>query len=452
MLLPYKKSRLSSVQIIVFFYISSVMISSFLLMLPIFHQPGTTITYVDSLFTAASAISVTGLSPITISEVFNEGGIILLTFLFQIGGIGIMTLGTFFLMMMGQKIGLVQRKWIATDHNRPTMAGLVQLTRSILVLTIIIELVGTLLLGGYFLWSGYQPNWISALYHGYFASISAFTNAGFDLYGNSLINFAGDFYVQSVTILLMICGAIGFPVLIEINNYFICKRNNQRFTFSLFTKITTLTYFALIVIGLILFLLFENDIFLQGKSWIESFYYALFHSTTTRSAGLSTMDVSTLSTPTIFLLSALMFIGASPSSVGGGIRTTTLFVLIAAIITNMRGRTSVKVFGRELVQEDIMKSFMVFFVASFLVFSAVISLLWIEGLPMQQILFEVCSAFGTTGLSMGITSELSTPGKLILIFMMVIGRIGIINLLLFLKKDDSKDRYHYPKERVIIGQ
>lgn len=164
------------------------------------------------------------------------------------------------------------------------------------------------------------------------------------------------------------------------------------------------------------------------------------------------MDSSLLSTPTIVVLAGLMFIGASPSSVGGGIRTTTFFVLVATVVAYMRGHKDVKVFRRELVEEDIIRSFIVFFVAVILVIAAVVSLMWIEQLPLPQVLFEVCSAFGTTGLSMGITPELSGAGKMILIVMMVIGRIGIINLLLFLKKDDRIITYHYPKERIIIGQ
>ncbi|MGC5324713.1 TrkH family potassium uptake protein [Brevibacillus sp. SYSU BS000544] len=452
MLLSHKKYRFSSVQIIVFFYVSTVLLSALLLMLPIFHNPGVSLSFIDALFTASSAISVTGLSVITIHEVFNQYGIILLTLLFQVGGIGIMTMGTFLWMMLGWQIGLEQRKWIATDHNRPTLAGLVELMRNILMLTLFIEMIGTLLLGSYLLWAGYHEEWNTAFYHGYFISISAFTNAGFDLYGNSLHNFAHDYFFQIINMTLIICGAIGFPVLIEVNNYLDSRRRKQRFTFSLFTKITTLTFFSLVAIGAIFLFIFERDAFLQDKSWHESLFYSLFQSVSSRSGGLATMDISLLSLPSAIMLSAMMFIGASPSSVGGGIRTTTFFVLIATVFSNMRGHKQVKVFGRELVEDDIMRSFVVFFVAICLVFTAAMLLVWMEDLPFHHILFEVCSAFGTTGLSMGITQELGVWGKLILVIMMVIGRIGIINLLLLLKRDDQTVRYKYPKERIIIGQ
>ncbi|HZG79751.1 MAG TPA: TrkH family potassium uptake protein [Brevibacillus sp.] len=448
----YQKRRLTSVQIIVIFYVGLILLSSVLLYLPIFHNPGASISFIDAMFTATSAISVTGLSVITIHEIFNEWGILYLTLLFQVGGIGIMTLGTFFWLLMGHRIGLEQRIWIATDHNRSTLSGLVNLMRNILVLALLIELVGTILLGSHFLLSGYYDNWYSAYYHGFFASVSAFTNAGFDLHGNSMLDFSHDYIYQSIVMILIICGAIGFPVLMEVRNYFSYRRAKMRFTFSLFTKVTTVTFFSLVAVGALFLYLFERTQLFAGMSWHETLFYSLFHSISSRSGGLSTLEISHLSSPTLLMLAGLMFIGASPSSVGGGIRTTTFFVMVAAVINHMRGYKDVKVFGRELVEEDIMRSFLVFFVAIFLVFTSVILMVWLEDMPFQHVLFEVCSAFGTTGLSTGITSELSTPGKLILIITMMIGRIGIINVLLFLKRNERIVRYHHPKERIIIGQ
>lgn len=241
MTLTYNKKRFSSVQIIVFLYLCSVLVASILLWLPFFHLPGVRLSFIDAMFTAASAISVTGLNVITIHEVFNQKGIILLTLLFQVGGIGIMTLGTFFWMMLGQRIGLEYRKWIATDHNRPTLAGLVELMRNIIVLAVVIELVGTILLGSYFLIAGYHQDWYEAYYYGFFAAVSAFTNAGFDIYGNSLQDFSHDYILQSITMGLIICGAVGFPVLIELRNYFAHRRVGQRFAFSLFEPFAKFT-------------------------------------------------------------------------------------------------------------------------------------------------------------------------------------------------------------------
>ncbi|MFD0714646.1 TrkH family potassium uptake protein [Paenibacillus sp. GCM10027626] len=450
MRLPSRKRRLSSVQLVVLLYIITILLSAVLLRLPFFHNPGVTLTFIDALFTSASSVSVTGLSVVTIHEVFNMSGIVLLIILFQIGGIGIMTLSTMFWLIFGQRIGLEQRITIAADHNRSGLSGLVQLMRNILVLAVSIEFIGTIILGTYTLFAGYYDHWYTAYFHSLFTSVSAFTNAGFFLREDSMISFAGDYFYQSVIMCLIVSGAIGFPVLLELKHRLI-RRKEKRHHFSLFTKITTFTFAVLIVGGTVLFFLLEYNHFLADKSWGDSLFYSLFHSVSSRSGGLATMDISVLTGPTLLMLSGLMFVGASPSSVGGGIRTTTLFVLFAATIAYMRGYKEVKVFGRELEEEDIRRAFIVFFVAIGFVFSAVILLTLFESFPFQWLIFEVCSAFGTTGLSSGITGDLSVASKLVLIFMMIIGRIGIVNFLL-LRKDEQPVRIRYPKEHVMIGQ
>jgi len=445
-----RKRRLSSVQLVVLLYIGTILLAAVLLRLPVFHNSGVTLSFIDALFTAASSVSVTGLSVVAVHNVFNNSGIVLLTVLFQIGGIGIMTLSTMFWLIFGQRIGLEQRITIAADHNRTGLSGLVQLMRNILLLAICIELIGTLILGSYTWLSGYYDHWYSAYFESFFTAVSAFTNAGFFLRDNSMISFAGDYFYQTIIMLLIVSGAIGFPVLLELKHHLL-NRKKKKQHFSLFTKITTFTFGLLIVAGTILFFLFERGLFLQDKSWHEAFFYSLFHSVSSRSGGLTTMDISLLSAPTMAMLAGLMFIGASPSSVGGGIRTTTLFVLFAATIAYMRGHKDVKVFGRELEEEDVRRAFIVFFVATGLVFIAVVLLNLFERLPFHWLIFEVCSAFGTTGLSSGITEHLGVASKIILILMMIIGRIGIVNLLL-LRKNEQPVRIRYPKEHVMVGQ
>lgn len=446
-----KNRRISSFQNIVMFYVISVIASTLLLWLPFLHNPGVELSFIDVLFTAVSAISVTGLTVVSTVETFNFAGVLVLALILQFGGIGIMTLGTFIWIILGRKIGLKQRKLIALDQNRPMISGVVALMITVLTMSLIIEAIGTIILGSYFFYAGYYPNWQEAYYYGFFTSLSAYTNSGFDIFGDSLMRFRTDYFVQSVNMILIISGAIGFPVLIEIREYFIQWRQKKKFKFSLYTKLTSLTFFALILIGAGLFFLFERNTFLADMSWHESLFYSLFNSVTTRNAGLVTMDISVLAIPTILMLSILMFIGASPSSVGGGIRTTTFVVIILTIVAYMRGKQEVKVFNRELHQEDIMKSFVVLIVAAGLVISSVITLTVIEPFSLVEIMFEACSAFGTTGLSMGITAELTTASKLIIAFLMFIGRIGIISFLFLLKKEEVKTLYHYPKERIIIG-
>jgi Trk-type K+ transport system membrane component len=319
--------------------------------------------------------------------------------------------------------------------------------KHILILILTIEIVGALILGTYFL--SYYSTWQEAYLHGFFASVSATTNGGFDITGESLVPFAKDYFVQFITMILIITGAIGFPVLVEVKEFIANK--GGRFRFSLFTKITTITFACLITFGTFVILLIEFNHFFKGMSWHESFFYALFQSVTTRSGGLATMDVSEFALPTLLIMSGLMFIGASPSSVGGGIRTTTFALNILFLFHFARGNKSIKLFRREIHEEDLIKSLVVLLLAIFICSSAVIILSITETFTLIQILFEVCSAFGTTGLSMGITPELSTIGKCVIMCLMFIGRVGLLTFLFILESRQKPPKYHYPVERVIIG-
>jgi Trk-type K+ transport system membrane component len=444
-----QRLRLTSVQLLVLFYFTAVLISTVLLLLPITLKEDAELSFLDALFTSASAVSVTGLSTISLTEVLSVPGTFIFAFILQFGGIGIMTLGAFIWIVMGKKIGLMERKLIMTDQNQIALAGLVNLMRYILILFITIELIGTIILGIYFL--RYFPTWEEAFLQGFFAAVSATTNAGFDITGESLIPFANDYFIQTINILLMIFGSIGFPVLIEVKDYFM-KKGKGTFRFSLFTKLTTFTFFALIIPVDIFIYIFEVHHFFANKTWHESLFYSLFQSVTTRNGGLATMDMNEFSTPTLLVLCILMFIGASPSSVGGGIRTTTFAIMLLSIYSYAKGNNSIKVFKREIAPEDVVKSFTVITTALMICGLAVVVLTFLEPkMSLLEILFEVSSAFGTTGLSMGITAELSVGGKIIIILLMFIGRIGIFSFLFLIRGDTKEEHYHYPKEKVIIG-
>ncbi|KUP06445.1 ATP synthase [Bacillus coahuilensis p1.1.43] len=445
-----KSVRLTTVQWIVLFYLSAVLISTLLLYIPLIHQEGVQLSFIDALFTAVSAISVTGLTVVSTADTFNQVGYFVLAFILQFGGIGIMTLGTFVWLLMGKKIGLKDRKLIMTDQNRSVFSGLVFLMKRILTIIMTIELLGALILGVYFL--RYFPTWQEAFIQGFFASVSATTNAGFDITGNSLIPFQQDYFVLFINMVLLILGAIGFPVLIEVIDYLKRKDGEGNFRFSLFTKLTSTTFFLLVMVGTILLLLFEMNSLFHQKSWHESLFISLFHSVSARNGGLATLDMNQFSYPSLLVISFLMFIGASPSSVGGGIRTTTFAIVILSIVFYAKGKDSIKIFGREIHPEDIQKSNIVLSTAILLCSSSVILLIAIEPqFSLIQILFEVTSAFGTTGLSLGITSGLSLGGKLVIIVLMFIGRIGIFSFLFILRGNRPKENFHYPHERVIIG-
>ncbi|MUK90518.1 TrkH family potassium uptake protein [Ornithinibacillus sp. L9] len=443
-----KKDPLSPAQIIVLFYVVAVILSICLLSLPITTNPGVDWSFLDIVFTAVSAISVTGLTVVSTVDTFSTPGTFILLFILQFGGIGIMTLGTFFWLLIGKKIGLKERTLIRTDQNQSHLSGLVYLMKQILTIILLIEFVGAIILGTYFL--HYFPTWQEAYLQGLFAAVSATTNAGFDITGSSLIPFAQDYFVQMINIILLTLGAIGFPVLIEVKD-FIKEKSKYRGHFSLYTKLTTITFFSLMAFGTIVILIFEANYFFADKSWHESFFYAFFQSSTTRNGGLATMDVSEFSIPTLLTLCFLMFIGASPSSVGGGIRTTTFAVIILLIWSYSKGRKHIKVFKREIHEDDIRRSVVVSFLAIVLWFTAVVILTRSETFSLMEIMFEVSSAFGTTGLSMGITPELSSIGKIVIISLMFIGRIGILSFVFIFHRRLEDVNYHYPTERLIVG-
>lgn len=444
-----KSNKLKPAQIIVSFYFIAVFVSVCLLSLPIALKPGVSWTFLDVVFTAVSAVSVTGLTVVSTADTFSTYGVFFLLFILQFGGIGIMTLGTFLWLLMGKKIGLKERQLIMTDQNQSHLSGLVKLMRQILIIILLIEAIGALILGTYFL--NYFPTWQEAYLQGLFASVSATTNAGFDITGESLVPFANDYFVQFINIILLTLGAIGFPVLIELKDFILNRNQISRFHFSLYTKLTTVIFFSLMAFGTLAVLFLEANNFLKDKSWHESFFYALFHSSSTRNGGLATMDISDFSEPTLLVLCLLMFIGASPSSVGGGIRTTTFAINLLFLFSFARGYKNIKIFRREIHEDDVRKSIVVTILAVFLCFIATVILSRTEQFTTIQILFEVSSAFGTTGLSTGITPELSSIGKIVITSLMFIGRIGILSFIFLFNHGDTQTNYHYPKERVMLG-
>lgn len=442
--------KTSPVRVLLLFYFLAVLFSSVALALPVAHQDDVQIPLIDTVFTAVSALSVTGLSTVTIADTYSTTGIIMIAVILQLGAVGVMAIGTFIWLLLGKKIGIQERRLIKTDQNQTTVAGMVQLIKQIVFLLLTIELIGFLILGTYFL--KFFPSAKEAYLHSFFGVISAISNGGFDITGNSLIPFQHDYFVQIMNMSLIVLGAIGFPVLIEVKEYLFSNRNKRKlFRFSLFTKVTTTTFLILIVGGTIVIYLLDAKHYFSDHLWHENLFYSLFQSVTTRSGGLSTLHVGELTEQNHMFMSFLMFIGASPSSAGGGIRTTTFALVIIFIITYARGGRSIRLFNREVYEEDLMKAVTVTLMAFIFVYSSVFLISILEPYPLIDILFEVTSAFGTVGLSLGITSELTTSSKVILMLLMFIGRVGIITFLFMFKNTKHTGRYNYPKERLIIG-
>lgn len=440
--------HLTPAQVIASYYFLTITISFLLLRLPGVHQEGETLSYIDSLFTAVSAVSVTGLSVTDISTIYTTFGLILLLFIMQIGGIGIMSIGTFLWILLGKRIGLRERQLIMTDNNQSQLAGVVKLIRNIVTILLLIELIGAVILTIFFL--PYYDGLGEAIFQGIFASIAATTNSGFAITGSSFLPFADHYGIQIITMILITLGAIGFPVLMEVKEYF--SRKQEFFRFSLFTKITVSTFGFLLVGGTAVILLLESVGAFKGVSWHETLFGAMFHSVSSRSGGLTTIDITTFGEPTNLFMSLLMFIGASPSSAGGGIRTTTFAIAILFLIQFARGKNVIQLFGREIETVDVFRAFAVILLAGIMVVvSMMIMMVTESGASAIQILFEITSAFGTCGMSLGLTEDLSSTGKFLIMFLMFIGRVGLISFLFTIGGKSHKAKFHYPKERVIIG-
>lgn len=439
------------IRLLIVFYIAAVVFSTLLLSLPAAYKNGVSIAFIDIVFTAVSALSVTGLSTISILDTFSTTGIILLTIIMHLGAVGVMAISTLIWLVIGKKIGLKERRLIMADQNQTSFRGMVRLIKEIVIILLIVEGISLLALGTYYL--KYFTSTGEAFFNGYFTAISAISNAGFDLTNQSMIPYKDDYFIQSIVMFLIIFGAIGFPVLIELKAFILRKRQKRTIHhFSLFFKVTTVTFFALVIIGAVGIYLLDAQNFFRSTNWHETLFYSLFQSVTTRSGGLSTLDVSQLTEANQLFISLLMFIGASPSSAGGGIRTTTFALVLLFLITYVRGNHQVRLFNREIHEEDLSKALAVVLVGFTFMFISVLSISIAEtAFSLPQILFEVTSAFGTVGLSLGITDQLTIFSKIILMLLMFVGRVGIITFLFMFRPRKDQANFHYPKERINIG-
>lgn len=422
-----------------------------MLWLPFSLQEGASLSFLDALFVSTSGLSNTGLSPISTVETFSLPGILILALNLQIGGLGLMMISTAIWLLAGHKISTRERALIMTDQNQINLSGVVKLVKSVLISFLVIELIFMLILGHYYYFAGYYPVYWIAMLQGFFTTVSAITNSGFDITGASLIPFQHDYFVQTLHMMLMFFGAMGFPVILDIQKYVHCKRTNQRFKFSIYTKLTMVTTLILWIVGIIGFYLFEYNHFLTDRGLIEGFYFATFNSLSTRNAGFATVDMNAFSPATLTMFCGLMFIGSSPNSSGGGIRTTTFAIMVLAILSFARGRQYVNIYGREIETQTVYKSFMIYIVATLIVCLSTLLICMSDSFSLMEIFFEVCSAFGTTGLSMGITGALTSFAKIVLIATMFIGRIGIITFLLIFRANAHPAKVRYPKADIIIG-
>ncbi|WP_156337273.1 TrkH family potassium uptake protein [Paenibacillus dakarensis] len=438
--------RFSPPQILVFGFAATILIGTMLLMLPISNTTGEPLNFMDAFFTATSATCVTGLVVVDTGTFFSSFGQVVIMLLIQVGGVGFMTMATLFALVLKRRITLKDRLVLQESLNQSAMAGIVQLIRRVLLYSFVIETCGALLLTVRF---AFDMPFGKALYYGIFHAISMFNNAGFDLFGDfrSLTGFVYDPLVNFVVMFLIVSGGIGFVVLADLVDY----KNKRKL--SLHSKVVLSMTGTLILIGAIVIFIFEftNPKTLGSLNWGGKILGSLFQSVTPRTAGANTVDITELRQASQFFMVILMFIGASPGSTGGGIKTTTFTMMIAAVIAMIRGRDDIVLFRFRLVQERILKALTITLLALLLIITVSMILSTTEDSSFLSILFEATSAFGTVGLSMGLTPELSLFGKLLISITMFAGRLGPLTLAYALGPKKGKELYRHPEGKMIIG-
>ena len=441
---PYRW-HLSTYQILVLGFAGLILSGVALLMTPYASKSGDSLRFVDALFTATSAVCVTGLVVVDTGTYFSVFGQSVILLLIQIGGLGVMTVATLVAVLSGKKINLKERLLIQEATNQLDLAGVVRLTLYIIRATLLVELVGGMILA--LRW--FQDFGLKGIYFGYWHAVSAFCNAGFDLFGEyrSITGYVGDLTVNGVIASLIVVGGIGFPVVADLWN---CRQTRR---FSLHTKVVLTTTVLLIVLGagFIFVAEYGNAKTLSDLPPADKVMASLFQSVTARTAGYNTVDIGLLREGTLLAIIFLMFVGASPSSMGGGVKTSTAAILFISLVGSVTGKRDPLAFGRQIPQQTVYKAFTIVTISVMLISLVTLTLSFTEAAPIFSLLFEVTSAFGTVGLSTGITPKLSDAGKVLITLTMFAGRVGTLTLLMALALRPRKERLKYPEGKIVIG-
>ena len=443
-----KAWRLTPYQILSLGFAALIFLGTLLLMLPAATEAAESggLSFVDALFTATSAVCVTGLSVVDVGRELSLFGQVVVIALVQIGAFGFMTLTTLLAVFMRRRVQLKDRLVIQEELNQITFSGIVQLLLYILRATLFIEFIGGTLLALRF-WPQFGP---TGIYFGYWHAVSAFCNAGFDVFSaaeSTMYAYASDWLVNAVMTALVVLGGLGFYVLVDL-------RRGERFKrYSLQTKVVLTTTAALSAVGMLgMFLLeYQNPQTMGPLTFSGKLCASFFQGVASRTAGLSTVPTGDLTDASLFFLCILMFIGASPGSTGGGIKTTTFAVIVAAIWGLIRGHNDTTLFYRRISPPAVYKAFAILFTSAVLTVTITMLLSITENFSFIQILFEVVSAFSTAGMSTGITGELTNHGKLCLIPTMFIGRVGPVTFALALALKHKKRVIQYPEGKITIG-
>lgn len=438
------QNKLSSFQIIILGFAGVIVLGALLLMLPISTQNGAVTPFSKTLFTATSAVCVTGLVVFDTASYWSGFGQLIILIMIQIGGLGVISVASFLSMLAGRKISLMQRQTMQNALSAPQMGGIVKLTRFIFLVSFAIEGIGALLLMPVFMTKyGIRGIWM-AVFH----SVSAFCNAGFDLMGNqtgqysSLTSFAGSGYVTLVICLLIMIGGIGFLTWKDIS----VKKTRFK-EYSMQTKVILVTTAILIVIPAVFF--FFSDF--ANEPLKDRICMSVFQAVTPRTAGFNTADLNKMSDAGRSVMMLLMLIGGSPGSTAGGMKTTTIAVLFANAIAVFRKRQNANCYGRRIDDSTVKNASAILFMYVFFSMLSAIIISITDGISMQMGMFETFSAIGTVGLTLGITPTLSAVSRFVLILLMFFGRVGGLTIIYaaFSQKDASTLKY--PMENITVG-
>ncbi len=432
-------------------FLTIILLGSILLTFPVSSEMHQRTGIVDAVFTATSATCVTGLIVKDTSNHWSTFGEIVILLLIQAGGLGIMTFSISIALVFGARLGLREKKTMGEILELSSVGDVGKIIKFILRFTFIAEGIGVILL--FIRWLPYFGNAKKAFYHSVFHSISAFCNAGFSLFSTSLKGFISDPVINIVMMLLIVIGGIGFVVIFDLfrKDNFIRDWRVRAPNLTVHTKLVIIVSMMLIFAGFIFFFIFEFDNVLIHQGIAGKLWASLFQSITTRTAGFSTVDIASLKDVTLFMFIFLMFIGASPGSTGGGIKTSTFAVLILAVINMIRGRDNLEIFNSTISKKIVYKAVAIVVVGAFLICFGTALLLITQKDSLINLLFEATSAFGTVGLSTGTTFKLTGIGKVIIAVLIYIGRIGPLTLAYAVGRYRKKLKREFPQARVMVG-
>jgi len=444
----FREIRFHPAQFLAISFVVTIFIGTILLWMP-FSTTSGHISLTDALFTSTSAVCVTGLIVQDTGSYFSPVGQIIIMVLFQIGGLGIMTFSTLILLVAGKSIAIKDSITLKEDFLHASSIRVHSLIKNVILYTFCLESLGTLF---FFLNFNQKFSAGKALFHSVFHSVSAFCNAGFCLYKDSFESFKGNIWVNLNLVVLIILGGLGFVVLRETVGSISNILRKKRVRFSLHTKLVYRMTLVLLAFSAVLFFILESSHSLKGFSTTEKILSSIFQVVTPRTAGFNTMDLNTLGLGMVFFLIILMFIGASPGSTGGGVKTSTIGAVLAFIKSRLLARESVSLCHRTIPFKLITKAFTVITLGiSVISVSVFILLISQSGVSMKEVFFEVFSAFGTVGLSLGLTPKLNDIGKIVIIMTMYIGRIGPLTFLYAFSRESAKGRFDYVEESIMIG-